>query len=323
VSLAPYHPQVVHFVIALLIVGVVFRLVSLTRRFTFTSPAATTLILLGTLASFVAVRSGEDAHGPVERVPGARQAVVEHEAWGEHARNAFVLLSLVELGALMLRWRNHRYAGAATIAAAVAGVASLLPLYETAEHGGELVYGYAGGVGLRSGDPADVNRLYIAGVYHQAMQDREAVRGLEGADLVDRAAQRFPDHLELQLMAIEWTTDVRKDPGTALQRLESVQIPRDDARLRVRAGLGRARALEAQGNVEGARRAADITGGVPGEPRDPAASGPARQTRATVRCRDPAETLTLPAPGARPPEDLANATANGTAAGRQPRAAGQ
>lgn len=124
-SLAPYHPQVVHFVIALLIVGVVFRLVSLTRRFTFTSPAATTLILLGTLASFVAVRSGEDAHGPVERVPGARQAVVEHEAWGEHARNAFVLLSLVELGALMLRWRNHRYAGAATIAAAVAGVASL------------------------------------------------------------------------------------------------------------------------------------------------------------------------------------------------------
>lgn len=70
---------------------------------------------------------------------------------------------------------------------------------------------------------------------------------------MDRAAQRFPDHVELQLMAIEWTTDVRKDPGTALQRLESVQIPRDDARLRVRAGLARARALEAQGNVEGAR----------------------------------------------------------------------
>ena len=46
-----FHPQVVHFVIALLIAGVVFRLVSLTGKLTFTGPAAAVLLLAGTLAA--------------------------------------------------------------------------------------------------------------------------------------------------------------------------------------------------------------------------------------------------------------------------------
>ena len=251
--LAPYHPHIVHFVIALLVVGVVLRLISLTGRFTFTSPAATTLILVGTVVSVLAVQSGTDAHGPVERIPGARDAVVEHEEWGERTRNVFVAVSLLELIALAMTLQTNRYARTATMVAAVAGLAGLVVLYEAAEHGGELVYGYAGGVGIRSGDPADVNRLFIAGAYQQALQDREQGRGEQGAALLDMAAARFPDHTELQLLTIEWTTDVRKDPAAALQKLDSLRIPPDNVRLRVRAGLGRASALAAQGNLDGAR----------------------------------------------------------------------
>jgi uncharacterized membrane protein len=252
--LAPYHPHLVHFVIALLVVGVVLRLVSLvTARFGFTGPAATTLILLGTLVSVPAVQSGVDAHGPVERIPGARDAVVEHEEWGERARNAFLIVSLLELVALATTLQRSRYARPATMVAAAAGVVGLVVLYEAAEHGGELVYGYAGGVGIRSGDPADVNRLFIAGAYQQALQDREQGRGEQGAALLDIAAARFPDHTELHLLAIEWTTDVRKDPASALQKLDGLRVPSDNARLRARAGLARANALAAQGHVDGAR----------------------------------------------------------------------
>ena len=75
-SLAALHPQVVHFVVALIIVGVLFRVLSIGIRAPWLSPAALALISLGTVASVVAVRSGADAHGPVERVPGARPAVV-------------------------------------------------------------------------------------------------------------------------------------------------------------------------------------------------------------------------------------------------------
>ena len=69
-SLAALHPQIVHFVIALLFVGVVLRCVSLTGRAPFTGPAARVLLLVGTGAAVLAVQSGTAAHGPVERVPG-------------------------------------------------------------------------------------------------------------------------------------------------------------------------------------------------------------------------------------------------------------
>jgi uncharacterized membrane protein len=252
-EIGPYHPEIVHFVIALLVIGVALRLVSLTGRFAFASPAAAALIVLGTLASVAAVQSGDQAHGPVERIPGARDAVVEHEAWGERTRNVFLVIAVLELIALALSARAARQARLVAIASAVLGVGGLVVLYVAGEHGGELVYGYAGGVGTRFGNPEDVSRVFIAGVYQQAMQDRQAGRGEQGAALIDMAAARFPDHHELQLLAIEWTTDVRKDHATALHRLDQLSIPPDNARLRVRAGLARAGALAAQGNTEGAR----------------------------------------------------------------------
>jgi len=47
VSLAPLHPQFVHFVIALLFAGVLFRCVAVTGRAAFTGPAAAVLLLVG------------------------------------------------------------------------------------------------------------------------------------------------------------------------------------------------------------------------------------------------------------------------------------
>ena len=75
-SLAATHPIVVHFAIALLIAGAVFRWLSLTGRVSFASPAAASLLLVGTVAAVLAVKSGTDAHGPVERIPGVVDAVI-------------------------------------------------------------------------------------------------------------------------------------------------------------------------------------------------------------------------------------------------------
>src|SRR5437667_246247 len=73
-NLAFYHPQIVHFVLALLGAGVLLRWMALTGKWPWTSPAAAALLLAGTLAAVAAVKSGTDAHGPVERIPGARTA---------------------------------------------------------------------------------------------------------------------------------------------------------------------------------------------------------------------------------------------------------
>jgi uncharacterized membrane protein len=252
-SIAALHPHIVHFVIGLLVAGVLFRLVSLTGRLPFTSAAATTLILLGTLASVLAVASGDQAHGPVERVPGAYAAVEDHSTWGVRTRNLFVFVSLVDLAALGLAALKNQYARAATIAAGVVGVAGLVVLYQAADHGGDLVYSYAGGVGIRTDDPADVNQLLIAGTFHQANRDRQDGNAASSNDIVDATAKRFPEHIELQLFAAEWQLDVRSDPGEALRRLDALPLASAEPRIRVRGGLLRANALAAQGNLEGAR----------------------------------------------------------------------
>ncbi len=253
-SIAALHPQVVHFVVALAIVGVVFRWASLVVRQAWLSTAASVLVVLAALAGVVAVRSGIDAHGPVERVPGARPAVVGHEEWGERARNALAVLVVFEVVAAALAARKHPASRAATVVAGVAGLLVCGVLYRAADLGGELVYGFAGGVGIRSGDPADVNRLLIAGAHHQAALDRQSGKMLEAAALIDMVALRFPDHLELQLAQVESTINDRKAPQDALRRLDGIRVPTEDARMRVRAGLLRASALAASGDVTAARQ---------------------------------------------------------------------
>ena len=249
-SFAAFHPQVVHFVIALLIVGVAFRIVALTGKLKWTGPAATALLVMGGIASWVAAKSGDAAHGPVERIPGARDAVVEHEEWGERTRNVFVGVAALELVALALG------AGAARTLRAVsalAGLAGVYVLYETAEHGGELVYAYAGGVGIRSGKPEDVGRLLTAGLYNESQLARKAGRGDEANRLIQLMADRNPRDATTRLMWAESLLLDRKDAAAALAVLDSVTVRPDDARLRPRRDMLAADALRQAGRIDSAR----------------------------------------------------------------------
>jgi hypothetical protein len=116
----------------------------------------------------------------VERIPGAREAVVEHEEWGKRTRNVFLVVALLEIVGLALSRKAPRPERMMAIASAVIGVGGLVVLYEAGEHGGAIVYGYAGGVGTRWGDPQAVNRMFIAGAYQQALQGSRGGTGRAG-----------------------------------------------------------------------------------------------------------------------------------------------
>jgi len=245
-----YHPQVVHFAIALLVVGVLFRLLAWLGRPAFLGPAAAALLTLGTLAAVAAAYTGDAAHGPVERMPGLRLAVTEHEAWGERARNIFLIVVLAEAVALALRKSaKARYALMASTAIGLVGVGAL---YEAGEHGGEIVYGYAGGVGTQSGDAQDVGHLLRAGLYQQALADRKAGKSESATALFDMAVQRFPSDIELQLARAESLILDRKDPAAALHALRAITPPGDSPFIRIRHGMLTADALEAAGQRDGA-----------------------------------------------------------------------
>lgn len=248
-----WHPQIVHFVIALLAVGVIARLVSLSGRWAWTSPMATVLLLVGALGAVLGVQSGDDAHGPAERVPGARDAVVEHEEWGERTRNIFLAVAVLELAALALRGPRARFRLWAAAASGIVGIGGLYALYETGEHGGQLVYAYAGGVGIRSGDTTDVGRLLLAGLYHQAMLDRREKRPAAAAELIDQMARRWPEDLTIRLMAAESQLVDRQNAAGALAALRAVPIAPHDTRGRLRRDFLVSDAFVAAGHKDSAR----------------------------------------------------------------------
>jgi uncharacterized membrane protein len=248
-----YHPQIVHFVIGLLVVGVVLRWVSLTGRATFAGAAAATLILLGSAAAVLAAKSGTDAHDEVEKVPGSARAVKDHEDWGEWTRDAFLAVAAAELLALYLSRRGK--AQPALFASALLGLGGLFCLYEAGEHGGKLVYSYAGGVGIRSGEPEDVGRLLLAGLYHQAQLDRKAGKPADAALLLETAVRRFPSDAAVQLAAAESLLSDRHDAAAALEALGKITPAEADRRLRFRLGWLTADALETLGRADSARAA--------------------------------------------------------------------
>lgn len=246
--MAELHPQVVHVTIILALVGVAFRVLSLVGRAPFAGPAATVLILGAAVSSIPSVQSGVDAHGPVERVPGARPAVVEHEEWGERARNALLVLGAIELLGLALR-RSPK-ARMVQVASAAVGVVAAFAVYEAGQHGGELVYAYAGGVGIRSGDPKDVERLLVAATYHQAQADRKAGRAADAASLVALTAKRFPADPEMQLFAAESLLVDQKNAPAALEALAAVTPPDGNRMLAGRKATLQADAFEAAGQKD-------------------------------------------------------------------------
>ncbi|MEP6783506.1 MAG: hypothetical protein ABI983_07540, partial [Acidobacteriota bacterium] len=187
------------------------------------------------------------AHGPVERVPGARTAVQEHEEWGDRTRNALFILGAIELVGLAMR--NRPQIKIVRIVAAVGALICVGFVYETGEHGGKLVYSYAGGVGIRTGDEKDIEQLLLTGYYQQAMADRKAGRSESAAQLIKDADKRYGSNPEIKLLAAESILIDQKNPQGAIAALASLDPP---PQLRTRKVILQADAFVAAGQKDAA-----------------------------------------------------------------------
>src|SRR5262245_20476396 len=183
---------------------------------------AATLLILGALASIAAVQSGTNAHGPVERVPGSREAVQEHEEWGLRARNLFVAIAVLEVLALAFASRR-KLAQGLRVVTAQAGLFGLWVVYEVGELTDELMLQMPDdptvrfvGVESRIKDrgepraalvtlatmdvPADDVRLQM----RKAMLSADAYRALGVPDsataMLQGLAARFPDNPRVKQM---------------------------------------------------------------------------------------------------------------------------
>jgi len=253
-NISEFHPQVVHFIVVLGFVGVALRLLTLVTAVEWIRPAATLALLAAAVAAVVGAESGDQAHQASERMPGARTAVQEHEELGNKTRNLFLVVAGFEILALAVR-KNEKIRRLALAGSAVAGVVAAFYLFEAAEHGGEIVYGYAGGVGTRSGKPEDIQHLLVAGLYNGARADREAGDTAGAVRLTEELARQMPGDPGVGFLVVRSVLTDRHDPAAAMTALDSLALPADNPRFVLQAAMLRSDIFVAMGHPDSARAA--------------------------------------------------------------------
>jgi hypothetical protein len=132
-------------------------------------------------------------------------------------------------------------------------VVGVVFLFETAEHGGEIVYAYAGGPGLRTGDSSDVRRLLVAGLYNNAMLDRKAGNAEAAAARFEELERMLPADTGALILRIQSQVRDRKDAGAALAALDSLAVAPENRRLYMQKSMLQAEALDLAGQRDSAR----------------------------------------------------------------------
>jgi len=126
-------------------------------------------------------------------------------------------------------------------------------LYEAGDHGGDLVYSYGGGVGVRSGDTTDVHRVLVAGLYDNLQLARKAGRHDEAARLTDQLQTMMPGDTSVRMLRIQSMVRDRQDARGALAALDSITVAPTNRRLRFQKALLQAEALDSAGMRDSAR----------------------------------------------------------------------
>lgn len=147
IDLTHLHPMIVHFPIALLIVGFITDLVSLFLKQDFWEKAGLYLLILGALGTIAALLSGEQAGSGIAEQGLLKQAIEQHEGAADLAVWLISATAIIRIALIL--WK--KYTGAFKIAALILFFISVGAIARTGYYGGKLVYEHAAGVELNLG----------------------------------------------------------------------------------------------------------------------------------------------------------------------------
>lgn len=134
------HPLVVHFPIAILIIAVVFDFFSLIfRKQDWLSKTTVSLFIIGALTAIVALYTGHEAAEHLQIPKTLLHAVNTHAEWAQYTVWYFSIFAAFRL---VLLWFNKNRISSISVIAFLLGFVGLFLLYETGEHGGNLVYNH-------------------------------------------------------------------------------------------------------------------------------------------------------------------------------------
>jgi uncharacterized membrane protein len=146
------HPMVVHFPIALLIVGLIADIIGVAAKKEFFTRAAFYLLVTGTIGVAAAYFSGESAGEGVIEAGSLKAALENHEDAAQVTLLAMGVVALIRIGLVYTK----RLTGIMQWVSVLLFAVGVLTMVRTAHYGGQLVYKHAAGVQLQLGGiPAD------------------------------------------------------------------------------------------------------------------------------------------------------------------------
>ena len=146
-DLSLIHPMVVHFPIALLIVGFISELIGLIFKKEFFSRTGFYLLILGSIGVIAAFYSGRSAGEGITEVGMLKQALETHEDAAELALWIVAAAALLRIVLVLLK----KYKGALQYLSIFVFLIGVLAIARTGYYGGELVFKHAAGVQFNIG----------------------------------------------------------------------------------------------------------------------------------------------------------------------------
>jgi uncharacterized membrane protein len=136
---AHFHLVINHLPIIVPIVGAIVLIIGLLFNQEVVKRVAYLLFILGAIATFPTMNSGEGAEEVVEHLPGISHDLIhEHEEKAEFFAILSYLLGVISIVALWVSWKRKKYA---TMTSALVLVFSIVVLFfgsQTATSGGEI-----------------------------------------------------------------------------------------------------------------------------------------------------------------------------------------
>ena len=146
-DLSHIHPMLVHFPIALLIVGFFSETVGVFLKKDFFSTVGFYLLLLAVVGVIAAYITGDNAGDGITEVGALKQALETHEDAAELTLWIMVVAAAARIAMVLLK----KYHGAFKSLAFILFLLGVVAIARTGFYGGELVYKHAAGVKINLG----------------------------------------------------------------------------------------------------------------------------------------------------------------------------
>jgi uncharacterized membrane protein len=152
----PLHPALVHFPIALILIGALVAVLAAVLRGWHLPWLAAALMATGATGAAIATWTGGQQVEMVGKISDRAEALLdEHEEWGESTRNLALAAAILALASASLA-RFAKVARGLGVAAAIVAVAAAYAVARTGHYGGQLVYQHGVGINPAAGyNPAN------------------------------------------------------------------------------------------------------------------------------------------------------------------------